>query len=420
MRIIRFVAADTRQALRGVRAQLGEHAVILSSKRTDEGVEVTAGADIEAPLAQASAATTPAGDAPQSEVASTPAQPRESFREAPAFAEVASLARRDAATPASLADSEEPEAGGNVNVNKEIRIMRRMLESQLEQLAWNDRTRRTPVVSEMLRELTEIGVSQELAEQICQELPERVDLASARRTALTALAERLPVATPSWLEDGGCLALLGATGAGKTTSLAKIAVRWALRHGPRELALVAGDAVRIGAQDQLQSLGQLLGAPVHVPESFDKLPEVLAELTRYRLVLIDTPGTSARDPQLPARLTALARAGARVQTALVLSANSQAGALEETVKRFALASPGCCLLTKLDEATSLGGVLSVLARARLPVAYVSEGQRIPEDLQPARALDLVSAAVRLAKATDATADEDLLRRRFGKVNNVCT
>jgi flagellar biosynthesis protein FlhF len=420
MRIIRFVAADTRQALRGVRAQLGEHAVILSSKRTDEGVEVTAGADIEAPLAQASAATAPAGDAPESQVTSTSAQPREPFREAPAFAEVASLVRRDAATPASLADSEEADAGGNLNVNKEIRIMRRMLESQLEQLAWNDRTRRTPVVSEMLRELTEIGVSQELAEQICQELPERVDLASARRTALTALAERLPVATPGWLEDGGCLALLGATGAGKTTSLAKIAVRWALRHGPRELALVAGDAVRIGAQDQLQSLGQLLGAPVHVPESFDKLPEVLAELTRHRLVLIDTPGTSARDPQLPARLTALARAGTRVQTALVLSANSQAGALEETVKRFALASPGCCLLTKLDEATSLGGVLSVLARARLPVAYVSEGQRIPEDLQPARALDLVSAAVRLAKATDATADEDLLRRRFGKVNNVCT
>jgi flagellar biosynthesis protein FlhF len=419
MRIIRFVAADTRQALRGVRAQLGEHAVILSSKRTDEGVEVTAGADIDAPQAQATSTTT-AGDLPQPELVSPPAQPHSPQRDGLAFAEVASTVRRDAVTPASLADSEEPDAGGNVNVNKEIRIMRRMLESQLEQLAWNDRTRRTPVVSEMLRELTEIGVSQELAEQICQELPERVDLASARRTALTALSQRLPVATPSWLEDGGCLALLGATGAGKTTSLAKIAVRWALRHGPRELALVAGDAVRIGAQDQLQSLGQLLGAPVHVPESFDKLPETLAELTRYRLVLIDTPGTSARDPQLPERLTALARAGTRVQTALVLPANSQAGALEETVKRFALANPGCCLLTKLDEATSLGGVLSVLARARLPVAYVSEGQRIPEDLQPARALDLVSAAVRLAKATDATADEDLLRRRFGKVNNVCT
>jgi flagellar biosynthesis protein FlhF len=418
MRIIRYVAPDTRQALRGVRAQLGENAVILSSKRTEEGVEVTAGADIDAPLVDAAAPAVNA--APPPEVAPLPARPREPVREGPAFPAAGAPLRRDAAAPAIPSATDEPDPDGNINVNKEIRIMRRMLESQLEQLAWNDRTRRTPVVAEMLRELTEIGVSQDLAEQICQELPERVDLASARRTALTALSERLPVSTPAWLEDGGCLALMGATGAGKTTTLAKIAVRWALRHGPRELALVAGDAVRIGAQDQLQSLGQLLGAPVHVPETFDSLPELLAQLTRYRLVLIDTPGTSARDPQLPARLTALAGGGLRVQTALVLSANSQAGALEETVKRFALANPGCCALTKLDEATSLGGVLSVLARAQLPVAYLSEGQRIPEDLQPARALDLVSAAVRLAKATDATADEDLLRRRFGKVNHVCT
>ena len=106
-----------------------------------------------------------------------------------------------------------------------------------------------------------------------------------------------------------------------------------------------------------------------------------------------------------------------LETELVLPANAQAGALEETVKRFAPVNPACCVLTKLDEAASLGGVLSVLVRARLPAAYVSEGQRIPEDLQPARALDLVSAAVRLAKATDATADEDLLRRRFGKVTH---
>jgi flagellar biosynthesis protein FlhF len=419
MRIIRYIAPDTRQALRGVREQLGEDAVILSSKRTEDGgVEVTAGADIDAARVEAAAGATPAATAPEAPAAGDAK-----------FADVVTLKRHQAGSavaPAAAtatggtAATDEADAEGDLNVNKEIRIMRRMLESQLEQLAWNDRTRRTPVVAEMLRELTEIGVTQELAETIAQEVPERIDLAGARRAALTALAERVPVSTPAWQEDGGCIALLGATGAGKTTTLAKIAVRWALRHGPRELVLVAGDAVRIGAQDQLQSLGQLLGAPVHIPENLEALPEVLSQLSRYRLVLIDTPGIGARDPQLPARLAALTGASSRIQTALVLPANSQAGALEETVKRFAPATPGCCLLTKLDEATSLGGILSVLARTRLPVAFTSEGQRIPEDLQPARALDLVSAAVRLAKATDATADEDLLRRRFGKVNHVST
>jgi flagellar biosynthesis protein FlhF len=416
MRIIRYSAPDTRQALRGVREQLGEDAVILSSRRTEDGVEVTAGADIDpARLAQASAsASAPSAAA---------APPAEAPRAAGGFAELAAAMRTEsaAASAGASAAGNRAEASEAIDsVNKEMRIMRRMLESQLEQLAWNDRTRRTPVVTEILRELTEIGVSQELAEHISQELPAGTDLAGARRAALTALSEQLPVGTPAWQDQGGRLALIGATGAGKTTTLAKIAVRWVLRHGARELALVAADSVRIGAQDQLQALGQLLGVPVHAPETFEGLGATLAQLTRYRLVLIDTPGTSVRDPQLASRLAVLSGAGAHLESALVLPANSQAGALDETVKRFAPVSPGCCVLTKLDEAASLGGVLSVLARARLPVAYVSEGQRIPEDLQPARALDLVSAAVRLAKSTDATADEDLLRRRFGKVNHVCT
>ena len=292
--------------------------------------------------------------------------------------------------------------------------MRRMLESQLEQLAWNERTRRTPVIAEMLRELTEMGISQELATRLAEQLPEGIDLASARRFAITGLSQYLRVAGPRWQEDGGRVALVGATGAGKTTSLAKLAVRWVLRHGARDLALVAADSVRIGAQEQLQSLGQLLGVPVFAPDGFGGLSVLLAQLTRFRLVLIDTPGTSVRDPQLAARLTVLANSASRLESALVLPANTQAGAIEEAVKRFAPANPSCCLLTKVDEAASLGGLLSVLIRHRLAVAYVSGGQRVPEDLAPARALDLVSQAVQLARTHHASVDEDLLRRRFGR------
>jgi flagellar biosynthesis protein FlhF len=306
-----------------------------------------------------------------------------------------------------------PAAAATEAMGNELKTLRRMLETQLAHLAWNDLTRRAPVHSEILRELTEIGIAQDLAEHLVRQLPEDTELTFARRFTIAGLSQYLKVTGDRWLDDGGRVAFAGATGVGKTTTLAKIAVRWVLRHGPRDIALIAADSVRIGAQDQLQSLAQMLGVPVYTPEKFEHLPSLLARLNE-RLILIDTPGSSVRDAQLGSRLAVLSNSASKLETALVLAASTQAGAIEESVKHFAPLNPSCCVLTKIDEAASLGGVLSVLVRARMPVSYMSEGQRVPEDLRPARALELVSAAVRLAKARGAAADEDLLRRRFGK------
>jgi flagellar biosynthesis protein FlhF len=320
-----------------------------------------------------------------------------------------SLAGRSVAAPASD------------TTGAELKTLRRMLETQLAQLAWNDLTRRAPAHVEILRELTEIGIGPDLSDYILKQLPEKVELSAARRFAISGLSQYLRVTGDRWLENGGRVAFIGATGVGKTTTLAKLAVRWVLRHGPRDLALVGCDTVRIGAQDQIQSLGQLLGVPVYTPDTFESLPTLLSRLNdRHRLILIDTPCSSLRDAQLASRLSVLSNCASQLETALVLGASTQAGALEETVKRFAPANPASCVLTKLDEAASLGGALSALIRARLPVSYLSEGQRVPEDLRPARSLELVSAAVRLAKASGAAADEDLLRRRFGKTAHAIT
>jgi len=347
-----------------------------------------------------------AGDVPDA----VEADPVEEIREATltplASNEVkAAFAEFKATAPAATAANEA--------MSDELKTLRRMLENQLAHLAWNDLTRRAPVHTEILRELTEIGISHDLAEHLVRQLPEDQDLTFARRFTIAGLSQYLKVTGDRWLDDGGRVAFVGATGVGKTTTLAKIAVRWVLRHGARDIALVAADPVRIGAHDQLRSLAQLLGVPVYTPEAFDQLPSVLSRLSE-RLILIDTPGSSARDAQLAGRLAVLSTSASKLETALVLAASTQAGAIEETVRRFAPANPSCCVLTKLDEAASLGGVLSALIRARMPVSYMSEGQRVPEDLRPARALELVSAAVRLAKARGAAADEDLLRRRFGK------
>ncbi len=421
MKIVRHTARDMRQALRIIREQLGEDAVILSSRRLAKGVEVTAAVDFDASKLDSRMDKSALLAAAAAAESALPPSPPAAVPPPELAAAVAPAAAASFAPLASLLEPqpEAPEAPTHM-MGKELQTLRRMLETQLAQLAWNDRTRRAPVHTELLRELTEIGITQDLADHIVGQLDQEVDLTQGRRFVLAGLSQYLLVTGDRWLETGGRVAFVGATGVGKTTMLAKLAVRWILRHGANDLALVGCDNIRLGAQDQMQALGQMLGVPVHVPERFEALPDLLTRLERYRLVLIDTPGSSLRDPLLGPRLATLANCASKLETALVLAACAQAGVLEEAVQRFRPANPGSCLLTKLDEAASLGGALSVLIRARLPLSYSSDGQRVPEDLRPARSLELVSHAVRLAKASGAAADEDLLRRRFGRLSNATT
>lgn len=188
-----------------------------------------------------------------------------------------------------------------------------------------------------------------------------------------------------------------------------------MRHGPRSIAIISADCVRIGAQEQTHTLGRLLGVPAYSIDGVHELPELLESLADRRLILIDTAGLSQRDARLTGELEALAAANPRLEISLVLSAAAQAGAIEETVERFAPAQAATCVLTKLDEATSLGGAISMLIRSGMTLAYFCDGQRVPEDLSPARAHQLIARAVELSRRAGATADEDLLQRRFGAV-----
>jgi flagellar biosynthesis protein FlhF len=484
MKITRHTGSDIRHALRAVRESLGADAVILATRRTAQGVEITAAMDFDADKVQDATDSLHGGGVAAQEaiqaVAPILAQPMPKvtapsapqLKPLPPIYQVPSriaptAAKADAPpqlpkivppalqplpdtafAPLSPAAPYIPEAmpvtssissavaaayslpgtdsipGGhliptldaaNDAMSSELKSLRRMLEVQVAQLAWKDLARRAPLHTEILRELTEIGIEQGLAAEIVSALPQNCEANQARRHMGATLAQRLAVTGDQWLEHGGRIALTGPTGVGKTTVLAKLAVRWVLRHGSRDLALVAGDSVRIGAQDQVRTLGQLLGVPVFALDSLQELPGVLARLSRFRMVLVDTPGAGQRDASLPQRLLELAKVGSELQTTLVLAASTQAGVTEEVVHRFAPARPTSCVLTKVDEAVSLGGTLSVLVRARLPIAYVSEGQRVPEDLRPARSEELIAAAVQLARTNGAAADEELLKRRFGDV-----
>lgn len=413
MKIKRYHAADMRQALRQVRDAQGPDAVILSSRKVDGGVEVVAAVDFDA--------------APE-DMYSQPAQPESYAARAPACSQgnvqpprpmpaAASARPQPASRPAHAeqADFSLPAGTAHPGVNDELRTLRQMLETQLATLAWNDLTRRAPMQTELLKQLTLLGLGHDLCGELVAQLPAKLELAEAHRLALALIARRIAVAEEKWMEQGGVVAMVGPTGVGKTTLIAKLAARWVLRHGPRSIALISADAVRIGAQEQIHTLGRLLGVPAYTIAGCGELPEVLDHLADRRLVLIDTAGLSQRDPRLADELQMLRSASSRLETTLVLSAAAQAGAIEESMGCFAAAQPASCVFTKLDEATSLGGAISALIRARLPLAYLSDGQRIPEDLNPARAHHLIARAVELSRKSGATADEDLLRRRFGGI-----
>ncbi len=265
----------------------------------------------------------------------------------------------------------------------ELKTLRRMLETQLAQLAWKDLTRRSPLHTEMLRELTEIGIEQGLAAEIVTGLPKNCEANVARRHLGSTLRSAVG-------RDGRSLAgkrrayCPGGTdgcgqdhGSGQTSPYAGCcATARAIWRWWPETRCASVPRIRYAP------LGQLLGVPVFALDSLEQLPGVLARLGRFRMVLVDTPGAGQRDASLAHRLLTLSRAGAELQATLVLAASTQAGAVEEVVRRFAPARPTSCVLTKMDEAVTLGGLLSVLVRARLPITYISDGQRVPEDLRP--------------------------------------
>lgn len=416
MKLKHYRAPDMRQALRLVREAQGPDAVILSTRRVSGGVEVVAAVDYDSD----GGVDTYGRDVEATAGVDSKARVEESFARTAASGRDRTAAsqetERDFAALAQRFATERfelPEHGSDVN--EELRTLRRMLETQLATLAWNDLSRRAPVQTELLKQLTVLGLAQDLASELVTQLPARIELAEAHRLALALIARRIEVSDERWLDAGGVIAMVGATGVGKTTLIAKLAARWLLRHGPRDIALISTDSIRIGAQEQIHTLGRLLGIPAYATDGPADLPQLLDHLDGKRLILIDTAGYGQRDPRLAEELETLAAASDRLEISLVLSAASQAGAIEEAVERFAPAQPATCVLTKLDEATSLGGSISMLIRSRLPLAYVTDGQRVPEDVSPARAHQLVARAVELSRKAGAEADEDLLRRRFGGV-----
>lgn len=408
MKIKRYVAADMRAALRAIREEQGPDAVILSTRQTSEGVEVCCAIDVE--LAAGQGTLGEAAALKQLERAALYELERSATQAAQhGLAGPAGTAGADTRTLPAGGDSLE--VAGDRGVVEELRSLRNLLEQQLAALAWNDFTRREPLKARALSDLAQLGIERNLALQIIGDLPASLTAEQVQRTPHAMLARRIQVCEPP-LQRAGALMLLGSPGAGKTTTLAKLAARYVLEHDAANLVLISTDDERLGSQEQLRSLGRVLSARVECVATDQELLSRIQALNG-RFILVDTPGIPGRSAEAAARFGTLRQRCQALRLMLVLPASAQSGVIDETMQHFGTAIAHCCTLTRLDEAVSLGGVISALVRSQLPVAYVSDGPAIPDDLKPARAHQLVAHAVELARNVQGFADDELLARRYG-------
>ncbi|MCB1625224.1 MAG: AAA family ATPase, partial [Pseudomonadales bacterium] len=278
----------------------------------------------------------------------------------------------------------------------ELRNLRHILESRLPRPGRESSAAARSIHATLQVDLARLGLAGDLAAQLIEQLPQDTETARALPAALHALTSRISTLDERWLERGGRLMFVGPSGVGKTTLLAQLAARWIGRGDGRRIALVSTDVTRIGAREQLQVFGSLLGARIESVDHPRELADTLRSLAEYELVLIDTGGVRVHDDQSYKSLASWRSASSSIDTVLVAPASAQPRVLDELFARCASLTPSACVLTRLDEAASLGAVLSAAIRASLPVAYVSTGPGIPRDLLPARQADLVGRAYRLA------------------------
>jgi flagellar biosynthesis protein FlhF len=380
MNVQKFTAATSRDALRKVREALGPDAVILSNRPVDGVVEILAlgnedVASISAPahgteMAQArphlqfapEPVSVPAkAAAPLATPAAAPAAP------APAAAPVAQVVASQFAQPKAapgnadmsemmaqaIAQAKASATAEMAGMMNEIRAMRGLMETQLAELSWSSTQQREPQKATVLREMLAAGFSASLARYLIDKLPAGKDAADSLRWIKTVLSRNLTTMSneDAIIEQGGVFALVGPTGVGKTTSTAKLAARCVMRHGPEKLALITTDAYRIGGHEQM----------------------------------------------VAAQVAMLANAGTDVKRLLCLNATATNETLNEVVRAYQGSGLAGAIMTKLDEAASIGNVLDVVIRQKLNLFYVSSGQRVPEDLHLAGNANLIERAFELKR-----------------------
>jgi flagellar biosynthesis protein FlhF len=325
-----------------VRQALGENAMILSTKRAGGQTEITAVADTVTP-------------AEARKIQTSPPQPASSKEQ-----------------PSELS----PVING---IQEELGRLRMMFEGELAQLSWREQGRHQPNRHALISRFEAAGVDRVQAAALVDPILPCSDLEQGWSKALGLLGKKIKTYPKDILETGGIFAMVGSTGVGKTTTAAKIAARFALRHGRKHVAFISTDRSKVGGQEQLVSFGSILGVPVQIATTAEEMKRTLDSLSERKLVIIDTAGMSQRDMALADQFSALS-IDAPIEPLLVLPATARGSLIEETIKAFARVRVSGAILTKLDECDGIGPLLSCVVRHGLPLAFATDGQQVPDDL----------------------------------------
>ncbi len=370
MNVKKFFAGSSRQALQLVRQGLGPDALILSNRAVEGGVEILAVAQGDLP--------------PQAAVQAAPRARQDKAAD--------SGRRPQPAVPASAA-AQDPVSR---SLASEIKSMRGLLEEQLVYQAWDMAQRREPGKTRVLRDLLHAGFSAALARQFLAKMPPALEPEQRLGWVKAVLGHNLRIvnAADEIVERGGVYALVGPTGVGKTTTVAKIAARCVVRYGAERLALLTTDSYRIGAHEQLRIYGKLLGVRVIAVKDAPDLQFVLEDLRGKHLVLIDTVGMSQRDQMVAEQLELLSASATEVQRLLLLNATGNGETLDDVVRVYRGGGMHGCIITKTDEAAGIATALDVAIRHQLSLHYVTDGQRVPEDLHLPDKEHLLARALR--------------------------
>lgn len=378
----KFIAVNSREALKLVRIELGEDAVILSNRKVNDGVEIVAMAGTElAHLSETRVSetrvTVPRAEKPRTETRMEATRENLSPH---ALHQAALLGAKVIEANAAREMEQTMQAEKNTisadHLLGELKSMHNMMQEQMACMTWANMQQQDPKRSGMLRDLINVGFSPALSRLLLDKMPSDADISWVRKI----LAHNLHTARPQddIVARGGVYALVGPTGVGKTTTTAKLAARAVVRYGADKVALVTTDSYRIGAHEQLKIYGKILGVAVHAVRDTSDLKLTLSGLKHKHLVLIDTMGVGQRDTRVAEQAKMFDEVGAA--RILLLNATSAGGTLDDVIKMYGGKNVIGCIPTKLDEAASLGTVLDVIARHKLVMYYIASGQRVPEDL----------------------------------------
>jgi flagellar biosynthesis protein FlhF len=382
MKVQRFIGSTSGETLDHVRNALGPNAMILSNRSIDEGIEILACSEKDFK------------DVVHRHDPETLNIDKKTF-----FKQQAPIIINTPSAPSfDMSD-----------FMGEIRSIRDSLQAQISELSWGKLQEQNPIKSELLRELFGFGFSASLSRYLIEKSPLELDKYQTLEWMKNCLVRNISTLPneDAFLDEGGVYALVGPTGVGKTTTTAKIAARYVMRHGSSNLALITTDGYRIGAEEQLRIYGKILGVMVHSVKDEVDLNLALNQLKSKHMVLIDTVGMSQRDQKVSEQIAMLSATDVPLKRLLCVNATTNIETLYEVVSAYSGSGLDGCVLTKIDEAVNLGHALDVIIRQKLRLYYLSTGQRVPEDISAANPSDLINQAFVKNKFSSATLYEEV-------------